>query len=146
MYVGDDGQVLAASRNRWITPDDDNFGFAAWVAEHEDELRELGPGRHYGEWYGRGIQRNYGLDERRFALFNTKRWGEERPACCDVVPVLSHEPMFEIKYVTLVINTLSALGSYLVKGFMKPEGVVVLHVASNRTFKVTIGNDGRKGA
>ena len=98
--VLEDGRVLAGSRNRWLTLEQDNFGFARWVAEHEQELRDgLGVGSHYGEWWGAGIQRRYGLDHKRFSLFNVGRWvpqGVEPqsdkqqvvPACCHVVPVL----------------------------------------------------------
>ena len=52
---------------------------------------ELGVGQHFGEWWGFGIQRGYGLHERRFSLFNTGRWSDPavRPACCGVVPVLA---------------------------------------------------------
>ena len=91
IHVLEDGQVLAASRTRWITPEADNFGFARWVHEHEEELRVgLGIGSHFGEWWGSGIQRGYGLKEKRFSLFNTARWSDPavRPACCHVVPVL----------------------------------------------------------
>lgn len=91
VHVLEDGRVLAASRTRWITPEADNHGFARWVEEHEEELRVgLGVGSHYGEWWGSGIQRRYGLKEKRFSLFNTARWGDDavRPACCHVVPVL----------------------------------------------------------
>lgn len=79
VYVPEDPNepILAGSRKRWITPESDNFGFAAWVRDHEDELRQLGPGRHFGEWWGRGIQRNYGLTERRFSLFNVNRWRDQ---------------------------------------------------------------------
>lgn len=49
VVVGEDGSVRAGSRKRWITPEDDNFGFAAWVRRNEEELRELGPGQHFGE-------------------------------------------------------------------------------------------------
>lgn len=56
VYVGEDGTVLAGSRSCWLTAaTGDNHGFAKWVSEHEDELRELGPGYHYGEWYGSGV-------------------------------------------------------------------------------------------
>ena len=48
---------LTGSRNRWITPEDDNYGFSRWAHEHKDELLTLGPGRHFGEWWGNGIQR-----------------------------------------------------------------------------------------
>jgi hypothetical protein len=69
--------VIAQSRNRFIYPEDDNYGFALWVQQHSDELRGLGPGRHFGEWWGLGIQRGYGLSERRFSLFNVSRWNKE---------------------------------------------------------------------
>ena len=41
VFIADDGTLLAGSRTRWITPTDDNFGFAAWVEAHRDELRRL---------------------------------------------------------------------------------------------------------
>lgn len=68
-------QVYAQSRTRIITPDSDNFGFAAWVERNKEVLiQTLGEGLHFGEWWGVGIQRGYGLTERRFSLFNTYRW------------------------------------------------------------------------
>jgi hypothetical protein len=72
-----DGTVKAGSRTRWVTPAQDNYGFAAWVLEHEAELRGLGVGRHFGEWWGRGINRGYGLEDRRFSLFNVSRWHQD---------------------------------------------------------------------
>lgn len=142
--VLDDGRVLAGSRNRWITPEQDNMGFARWVKEHEDDLRNLGPGRHFGEWWGAGIQRKYGLKEKRFSLFNVHRWGEERPACCHVVPVLYRGPFSE----TVILDNLRALqeaGSQAAPGFMHPEGVVVFHEHSGQAFKVTLDkNDAHK--
>ena len=38
--------LFAGSRNRWITPDDDNFNFAQYVYDNAEELVKLGPGRH----------------------------------------------------------------------------------------------------
>jgi hypothetical protein len=82
--------IWAGSRTRWITPgkDTDNFGFAAWVWENADELVKLGTGRHYGEWWGQGIQRRYDLDEKRFSLFNTARPADTLPDCVSQVPLL----------------------------------------------------------
>ena len=80
--------VFAGSRNRWISPQDDNYGFAKWVATNKDDLARLGPGLHVGEWWGQGIQRNYGLKEKRFSLFNVAKWDEARPKCCGVVPTI----------------------------------------------------------
>lgn len=145
VYVCEDGRVLAGSRNRWITPDDDNHGFARWVAEHADELREkLGIGRHFGEWWGSGIQRRYGLNEKRFSLFNSGRWTDDvRPPCCHVVPVL-YEGEFSTDAVSEVLGNLSANGSIAAPGFMQPEGVVIYMAASRQLYKVTLGGDGHK--
>src|SRR3990167_7104922 len=128
IHVTEDGQVLAGSRSRWITPEDDNFGFARWVKGHETELRDgLGAGTHFGEWWGSGIQRGYGLrnGEKRFSLFNVSRWTDDvRPTCCSVVPVLLRWT-FDISKVDQELAQLAASGSRAAPGFMKPEGVVV---------------------
>jgi hypothetical protein len=161
VHITEDGRVLAGSRNRWITPEADNFGFARWVAEHADELRTgLGPGSHYGEWWGSGIQRRYGLTEKRFSLFNVGRWTslfntESAPGddtrcieapCCHVVPVLLRWT-FDTARVDEVLAQLAATGSAAAPGFTKPEGVVVSHPASKTLFKKTLDkNDGHKSA
>ena len=140
VFVGDDGVMRFGSRTRWITPEDDNYGFAKWATANSDELRTLGTGRHFGEWWGQGIQRGYGLAEKRFSLFNAARWTDGRPACCGVVPVLfdgvwsGHEPE---KY----IQALRDYGSMAAPGFMRPEGVVVFHFAGNISFKKTLEKD-----
>lgn len=142
--VTDDGEVYAQSRKRLITPDDDNFGFAHWVSEHADELRVLlGPGLHFGEWWGSGIQRGYGLQkgEKRFSLFNVKRWAELEPAFgLGVVPVLYEGPNDEAA-VRDVVEELRQWGSRVTPGFMDPEGIIVYHTASNHVYKVTLEND-----
>jgi hypothetical protein len=140
VFVGEDGEVRAGSRTRWITPADDNYGFARWVADHADELRTLGPGYHYGEWWGQGIQRRYGLNEKRFSLFNVHRWSESRPACCHVVPVLARG--LDIRHESeLALDVLRLGGSKAAPGFMQPEGVVIYHTASKQLFKVTLEKD-----
>lgn len=139
--IGEDGSFRAGSRTRWITPADDNFGFARWCEDNRDELLKLGPGRHFGEWWGRGIQRGYGLDCRRFSLFNVSRWADERPSCCDVVPTLYRGP-FDQRIIDECLDGLSVHGSNAAPGFMKPEGIIVFHVAANIGFKRTIEKDG----
>jgi hypothetical protein len=130
------------SRTRWITPDDDNFGFARWAQENADSLFRLGVGRHFGEWYGSGIQRNYGLQEKRLALFNVSRWDDAaaRPTCCHVVPTLWRGNFSDLD-TGLLLDELAALGSHAAPGFMKPEGIVVFHVAAGIGFKRTIHKD-----
>lgn len=154
VHVLDDGRVFAGSRNRYLTTEKtkDNFGFAAWVKEHEDELRGLGPGRHYGEWWGSGIQRGYGLPagERRFSLFNVGLWVDTlgsredkklyAPACCRVVPTL-YEGAFNTDEIQRIVLWLDAVGSKAAPGFKPAEGVVVFHRASGTLFKKTIHND-----
>lgn len=132
--------IIVASRSRWMYPPDDNHGFAKWAYENAECLLELGPGHHFGEWWGQGIQRKYGLTERRFSLFNTERWRESRPACCHVVPVL-WEGLFDDLQVQTHIDQLRDGGSVAAPGFMKPEGIVIFHPASGRAFKKTVEKD-----
>ena len=158
-----DGLALfAGSRKRWITPKNDNFGFAAWVYDHGEELLTLGPGRHFGEWWGSGIQRGYGLDkgEKRFSLFNVIRWclcGEipaviptldpritkmqdVLPPCVGLVPVLWRGDFDDLR-MDFQIAKLAQRGSYAAPDFMNPEGIVVWHTAGNVGFKKTILKD-----
>jgi hypothetical protein len=146
IYIDDLGEnVYAGSRTRWIQPGDDNFGFAKWVQENRTELLKLGPGSHFGEWWGSGIQRSYGLKEKRFSLFNVKRWADDRPSCCGVVPILWEGLLAEFD-AWKVLKQLEDGGSIVVPGFMKPEGIVVFHVASGALFKMTLDkNDQAKG-
>ncbi len=142
IFLGDGGLFLVGSRTRWITPTDDNYGFARWAMEHKDELMTLGPGHHFGEWWGLGIQRKYGQTEKRFSLFNTNRWSDQagvRPACCSVVPVLYEGP-FDIDFKE-VCREFQNHGSVAAPGFMDPEGIVIYHHASKQLFKKTIKND-----
>jgi hypothetical protein len=152
--------MAAGSRTRWITPEVDNAGFAAWVARNFEQLKTLGPGRHFGEWWGQGIQRKYGMSEKRWSLFNVDRWclhGETPqtiptadprivktqdmlPPCCHLVPVL-HRGIFSTGIADAMLCDLAERGSKAAPGFMKPEGIVVFHVAGNVGFKKTLEKD-----
>jgi hypothetical protein len=142
--VAPDGSaVLAQSRKRIISPGKatDNFGFAAWVHEHAAELAGLGVGHHYGEWWGQGIQRGYGLEEKRFSLFNPDYDLSGVPAgLVHTVPVLvaSHDPAAAVRAGLQILRT---DGSYAAAGFEDPEGVVAYHTASGRMFKATLEGD-----
>ncbi len=155
--------IHAGSRTRWITPADDNFGFAAWVKANSDELVELGVGHHFGEWWGSGIQRGYGFKkgERFFSLFNASRWvdhdkptyaiqqdnpkeepkfTEHAPACCKVVPIL-YDGIFDTDIARLAMFDLKTGGSLAAPEYMNPEGIVVYHKAAATGFKMTIKDD-----
>lgn len=144
IYIGEDGLVLPGSRSRWLTDDvPDNFGFRAWVRKNQEELLKLGVGTHFGEWWGQGIQRGYGLTEKRFSLFNVTRWEDvdKRPDCCSIVPILAKLKRFDDFEADGWLEELMAYGSKAAPGFMKPEGIVVYHVAGNLSFKKTIERD-----
>ncbi len=163
-------RVYAQSRNNIITTEKDNVGFAAWVEQHADVLAEtLGPGIHFGEWWGVGIQRGYGVSSRHFSLFNTARWSSGDGALAlsnarlngvaiDCVPILYEGPwdVCDIEYFIrdvkhrirsdawapeTSINILKMRGSFVVPGFMNPEGIVIFHKASGTMFKVTCEKD-----
>lgn len=160
--ITEEGEMLVGSRTRWITPQDDNYGFARWVEEHREELMKLGKGTHFGEWWGSGCQRGYGLKngEKRWSLFNVARWcladqepqriatadpriekyQERLPACCHLVPVL-FRGLFDTARVDEALADLRLNGSKASPGFMKPEGVVCYHVAGNVGFKTTLEKD-----
>jgi len=143
IYIPEDLAVAyAGSRKRWLTPEIDNHGFCKWVYENTAELMKLGPGHHFGEWWGQRINRGYGLKEKRFSLFNVAKWSDDnvRPLCCGVVPVL-WTGNFDMQFIRAVLEDLKRAGSRVAPGFMKPEGIVVFHTAGNCCFKVTIEND-----
>ena len=148
---GDLYGIWAQSRKRFITPGDDNFAFALWVYNNAPALvRTLGVGRHFGEWWGSGIQGGYGLPkgERRFSLFNVKRWemqlthkhGHKDLKELYMVPVLDRSVFSTVRARELV-EELREHGSFASPGFMKPEGVVVFHTASQTPYKTFLEND-----
>ena len=101
--VNDIGVIVPQSRQRLITPEQDNFGFARWVKENAQALREvLGPGVHFGEWWGQGIQRGYRQDRKWFSLFNYTRWSNDPSLASlasigvQVVPILYHGPWMAV--------------------------------------------------
>ena len=140
------GPVLAGSRTRWVTPESDSYGFARWVKANEDALREgLGFGHHFGEWWGAGIQRRYGITDKRFSLFNTFRWnGGMHPLLAQLgvstVPVL-FQGSWSKEAINAALEKLRSGGSVAAPGFDRPEGIVVFHAASRNLYKVTLEKD-----
>jgi hypothetical protein len=144
--------VGAQSRKRIIDPEVDNFGFARWVFDNAEQLVTiLGPGRHFGEWWGSGIQRGYGLTkgEKIFSLFNVSRYGPILHAWTEshlvgplnnqlrVVPTLAEGP-FDLHDIRYILGDLKKHGSWAAPGFDRPEGVVVYHVRAGQTFKAFV--------
>lgn len=135
--------VAAQSRRRVITPHNDNHGFAGWVWANAEYLAQtLGEGHHYGEWWGVGIQRGYGMSKRVFSLFNLRKWGDIGFTNDQLrtVPVL-YRGKFCDYLVDEALHTLRENGSLAAPGYTNPEGVCVFHEDSNQVFKVTLEND-----
>lgn len=151
---GDYFAILAGSRSRWLNPEvkgGDNYGFGGWVQGHAKELFNLlGVGTHYGEWWGNGIQRGYGLSKKYFTLFNPQRYPHLPPAfkqiACDnllgVVPTLyTGAGTSDLTHaVEFCISGLMG-ESMAVPGFKHPEGFVLR--LGDKLHKVII-NDGPK--
>lgn len=149
--------LRAGSRRRWIAPNTDkldgvqhtdNFGFAAWVASNANTLANLGEGTHYGEWYGRGIQRGYGMDGRKFALFNTTRFAGphgslpiDAPAELTVVPELARTRGHVLnETIRDCMRLLRVLGSVAEPG-ASAEGIVIHSVEARQSYKALLEND-----
>lgn len=134
--------IWAQSRKRLIFPGSDNFGFARWAFDNAAELMPLlGEGIHFGEWWGNGIQRGYGLPkgEKRFSLFNTERH-KDIEGFTDLVhrvPVL-YEGVFDQKAIEDALFDLRENGSQASPGFMNPEGICIFHSQSRIVQKVTL--------
>lgn len=145
IHITETGEIHAGSKNRWITPEDDNHGFAAWVKKHETQLQTLGPGWHRGEWYGAGINKNrYGITDKRFVLFNYKweldpEMAARKPDCCEVVPILYLGP-FNTEHINVILEHARITGSTHHPG-NPSEGICVFIPSSNLGFKATIEND-----
>jgi hypothetical protein len=180
VYIDENNLIYAGSKERWLWGEpqeeihNDNHGFAHWVKENKDELKQLGRGYHYGEFLGQGIQRSYGLKEKRFYLFNVGRWVDYRNIPCGQFPreyeefylrelkekkqnpklefcpeccylvPILYEGSFDMERIILELNSLEEFGSKAIPGFKPAEGLIVFHTAGKYLFKKTIIDDDGK--
>ncbi len=130
VYVNlEEDVVLAGSRNKWITPEQDNFGFAKWVEENKEPLKALGNGYHYGEWAGAGIQRRYGLKDRRLYLFHCGgryTFDQLQLAGCYHVPTIVHGPIPSMDGgLNYCEELMRDKKSFVNEEFTNPEGLIL---------------------
>jgi RNA ligase-like protein len=138
------------SRKRFIKPgkDTDNAGFAAWAWERRAELiTELGYGKHYGEWWGRGIQRGYGMDTKVFSLFRPWRYEDmigdsSAVEGLRVVPTLYAGGAEGLLTTSIILATLEQEGSKAAPGYMRPEGIIIQSALTQSTYKAFTWDDG----
>lgn len=84
VQVKPNGEVMAQSRSRFISPTDDNAGFARWVEENREffsalaqgsvmtSIGGLAPMTIHGEWCGQGIMKGASIcqvERKLFAVF-----------------------------------------------------------------------------
>lgn len=133
----DEDRILFGSRKRWLTPEYDNFGFASWGEANKKELALLKPGRYYGEWWGKGIQRGYEQDKKIFSFFH---YPEEIPECLkdqvNRVPILYEGP-FNLEKIKEISIYLSFTGSVATNfKYKNPEGIMIWLELSKQYYKV----------
>lgn len=128
IYKNENGELdlKVGNRTRWLTIEDDNCWFAEFVYSNKEEfISKLGEGRHFGEWIGPRINCGEGLTERKFLLFNWRRWKDKKlPHNVEYVPVL-YNGKVSMEEIDKAMEKLRIEGSALVKGYMKPEGIVI---------------------
>ena len=144
VIVQDNEIVGVQSRKRMLNvgKDTDNYGFAQHVFDNQEKFLELGEGSHYGEWTGLGIQGNpHCLPEKRFFLFNTRRWGEHNPPPEGIYVV---DVLYQGEYSHEVVDaTMNSLLESSKEAGYKPEGCVVyfpkLEAMEKHTFEYSKG-------
>lgn len=140
--------IFAQSRTRFIYLNNDNFDFAAWVYKNHIQLMKiLGPGRHYGEWWGSKIQRGYGLKERRFSLFNASRWADTitvEPGSTSVSALCTVPILYKGPFDASQIDKWTAymkLGSKAVEHHWDSEGIIVDLREAGARYKILLENN-----
>lgn len=150
IFNSDENRLTFAtqSRKRFIKPgkDTDNAGFASWAWGNDLELvQALGYGKHYGEWWGRGIQRSYDMNTKMFSLFSPWRYDDgERDFGVDnlsVVPVIFKGAASNAATESS-LNYLRDNGSLAAPGYMRPEGIIIQSALARSTYKAFVDDDG----
>lgn len=133
------GDLIPQSRNRILSLDSDNYGFAKFVDENSDAINEIFDKMSpkavstsitlYGEWVGTGIQGNVAVAqlEPHWVLFNAKFNGNYDPTYYPIPIELQNNDVgiyniFQIPYYKVSIN------------FQAPD--IVLHEINELTNKV----------
>ena len=138
IVITDELEVLVQSRNRLIRVGDDNYWFAYWVENNKQELLQLWPWYHYGEWWGSWINRWYWKEkwEKIFSLFYYR--GEWIiPEIVKQVPIL-YTWNFDTNKIEEVLNELKEKWSVVSPWYMNVEWIVIYHTASKQVYKKTI--------
>jgi len=138
------------SRNTYLSSKEDNHGFYKFCKEYitypvsDIIIRRLYPNnpptypvRIYGEWFGKGIQRTYGLKARYFMPFNP--YHADALTYCGVpyivYPAELYSGKFSVSQLELCMDDLKLRGSKVIEDYMNPEGVVIYFPKYNFSLK-----------
>ena len=81
-----DGRIVAQSKEQELVNGVDNAGFAKWVANHEQEFKQLVGDRQvtcFGEWCGKGINKGCAIHQvdKQFVVFMVQLGDNETGIC-----------------------------------------------------------------
>ena len=152
--------VKFGSRNRYISFSDDNAGFANFFRHYEKKFKNMAkeiiassynedsqtdeiptenyPLRIYGEWFGKGIQRGYGLKDKFFMPFST--FYAEKLIEYQVPNIVKPNIMYTGKFSQEIADTCMQTltnGSLIIPEFKRPEGIVIHFPKYNFRLKQT---------
>ena len=139
--------VKFGSRNRYITFENDNNGFANFFRHYTNQLFSLPnvieeepeyPIRIYGEWFGCGIQRGYDLKDKFFMPFST--FYAEKLIEHQIPNIIKPSIMYTGKFSQEVVDTCMQIltnGSLVIPEFKRPEGIVIHFPKYNFRLKQT---------
>ena len=118
-----------------ITGQDGSY-LAEYLLSKGHEVRKLGSGYHYGEWWGHKIQRGYGLKHRVFSLFQTRC--KELPQCVNTVPCLGQTNFSDLKNTiqNLWLEKMSWCAKEQGVDYESCEGFIVLSALTGIRYKV----------
>ena len=147
-------KVKFGSRTRYLNPevkDGDNFGFASFYLPYKklfkklfnslrEEHSDLCDIKIYGEWFGKGIQRGYGLENKYFMPFNKyyAAFLQQGSIPNIIEPYIFCECKYNIQESLDAMSLLRANGSYLIPGYDNPEGIIINFRDLDIRFKETI--------
>ena len=144
--IVENGKLVGTqSRSRLLSDTEDNHGFHKWAMKNADVFAQLGDGHHFGEWAGKGINKNrMGLDGKKFFLFAWYAETKIEHPEIEYVEVLFQGPRSEDNIIT-TFNRLYAFGYMGEDGVWvenkrtyTPEGIVIYYHNSKHMEKMTI--------
>lgn len=153
--------VKFGSRNRYLSYQDDNAGFANFYRHYTVRFEDMAkdiiivsnqeanqtndiptekyPLQIYGEWFGQTIQRQYGLKDKFFMPFSTfyaeKLIEYQVPNI--IKPTVLYTGKFDWAVAEGLMHSLLLNGSQVIPGFMRPEGIVIHFPKYNFRLKET---------